>query len=126
MESPLSGSYEPLSIEASAVQLVPAETVTLVHSATGGWLQIICNSNAPMSVPSPTFAIPGSSKVRGAPVWSVAAPVKLVPWSMAGLPHNSACVGVWPPFNCNGPNFGSVLIWSVEPSLGPVPSLLRL
>src|SRR5258708_3413185 len=36
--SPGSGSNEPLSIEALAKQLLPAETVTFLHLATGGWL----------------------------------------------------------------------------------------
>ena len=36
MVSPLSGSNEPLSIEALAVQFGPAETVTLWQRATGG------------------------------------------------------------------------------------------
>ena len=31
-----SGSYDPLSTSASALQSVPAKTVTLLHSATGG------------------------------------------------------------------------------------------
>src|SRR5438552_14620904 len=85
MESPLSGSYEPLLIEALATQLESADAVTFVHKATGGLLQAVWRSNAPMSVPSPTFATLGSSMVRAKPRWSVAKARKLVPWSMAGL-----------------------------------------
>src|SRR5439155_19577039 len=99
MDPPASGSYEPLLMEALATRLESAETVTFVHRATGGLLQAVWRSNAPMSVRSPTLAIPVSSKVRAKPRWSVAKARKLVPWSMAGLPHSGACVGVWPPFN---------------------------
>src|SRR2546426_7174034 len=40
--SPVSGSNEPSSMEASAVQLASADTVTLLHLATGGWLVTAC------------------------------------------------------------------------------------
>src|SRR6516162_4430469 len=45
--SPVSGSNEPLSTEASASQFGPAETVTSWHRATGGRFSINLNSIPP-------------------------------------------------------------------------------
>jgi hypothetical protein len=40
VRGPPSGSDEPLLIEALAVQLAPADTVTFWHVAIGGWLAV--------------------------------------------------------------------------------------
>ena len=40
VRGPPSGSDEPLLIEAVAVQLAPAATVTFWHDAIGGWLAV--------------------------------------------------------------------------------------
>src|SRR5258708_2397779 len=49
------------------------------------------NSHAPMSLPSPPLAFVSEEKSYGlsAPRWSVVRP-KLLPLSIAGLPHNGA------------------------------------
>src|SRR3954454_2625856 len=100
MESP-SGSEEPFSIEALAVQLAPAGAITDLHLATGARFGGGCTSNAPMSLPSPDGALlmAGSSIGRGKPRWSMLSRewnVRL-PRSIAGLWGSSACVKVGPP-----------------------------
>src|SRR5436305_10420906 len=72
MASPASGSDEPLLMSATltlAEQLPSAVTVMSLQLATGGRF---CNSNAPMSEPSPpgAFGMEGLSKGRGCPRWS--------------------------------------------------------
>src|SRR5262249_14488497 len=44
---PPSGSDDPLSMDAGAVQVAPAETVTLWHIATGGWFTVSHDRHAP-------------------------------------------------------------------------------
>ena len=54
-------------------------------------------------------------------------PERFLPLSTAGLLPRSACVKVGPPLFCNGPSFGSMLIWSALLVSQPSPlSLLRL
>src|SRR5439155_18760473 len=71
-------------------------------------------SYAPISqvaIPSP---LPSSG--RGKPRWSVAGGGQSSPpASIAGLPGNSAWVGVGPPLSCSGPSCGSMLTRSPVP-----------
>src|SRR5262245_31805635 len=85
------------STEEGYSTIAPSELVALADWL-GGQVTIsivtLSNSNAPMSVPSPTLALLGSSNVRAKPRWSMAESVRFVPASSAGLPQGSAWVGV--------------------------------
>ena len=73
-------------------------------SATKSTGAIWC-SNAPMSIRLP------DKRVKGVPRWSCSGGTAKFgsPMLMAGLPGNSACVGIGPPLSAKGPSRGSML-----------------